>query len=148
MVALGSCVDQSARLAVFRRLIGQLIQTDRYGMKSRKSFRNKDHEREIIEMARGARKHYLGCFPKYRGAGGFGRAGGPNTPEALTRLEEEILGPDTTMLPQWSPVFSNSENFWENVNRQVYMKKHNSRRKTRSNGSSRRRTTRRSTTRR
>lgn len=140
MVALGSCVDKAARLENFKHLMARLIRTTRVG-ENLISFSDKAHQREIIEMARGARRHYLGCFPNYKGAEGFGRANNPAVPVPLTRLGKELLGPDTTMLPRWSPVFSDSENFWENVNRQVYGNIYRHRTSTRKSSSGHRRRT-------
>lgn len=125
MVAAGHCVDKEGRYESFKRIVSRLIHSGPRGER-RVPFADKDHERELIQMARGARKHYLGCFSRYRGAEGFGRVGGRDTPIPLTSMEKELLGSDHSMLPQWSPIFSNSENFWDNVNRQIRNRAHHS----------------------
>jgi hypothetical protein len=97
MVAQGLCPDKLTRYNDFKRIMMQLI-SDK---ERRIPFVNKEHEMELIIQARGARKHYLGCFPDYRGEEGFGRFGDPRKPIPLTKMEAEIIGPDAIMLPEW-----------------------------------------------
>jgi hypothetical protein len=108
MVAQGLCPDKVSRYNNFKRIMRQLI-SDK---ERRIPFVNKEYEMELIIQARGARKHYLGCFPDYRGEEGFGRFGDPRKPIPLTKLETEIIGADTIMLPEWERLEVNINNIF------------------------------------